>query len=114
MLGHVLRFMVAICGSLHKLAERIETETHVTINRMTLSKITRGEDAHLTWIQIVALDQVCARAGYGFLAKPRWLEQLTRNGTVRFTIASYVRKKQQRNDVANWDVQALAEAMRDC
>jgi DNA-binding Xre family transcriptional regulator len=109
MLQIALQFLVNVRGiAPRQLAER------VCINRATLSRLQKGKDARLTWEQIVALDRECACAGQGFLARPRWLEHLTRAGAVQFAVASYERKAEQRNDVSIWDLHSTAEAMRDC
>lgn len=88
------------------------------IDRRKLAKIVKGEDldVSLSVKELIALDRYLERfnqslAQHPILEKPSILDTLTKGERIAFLLGA--RAREDRVDLSNWDVEAMAEILRD-
>ena len=90
--------------------------TPFVIDRRKLARIVEGKlDVSLSVRELIALDRYLERfnlslAQHPILEKPSILETLTKGERIAFLLGA--RPREDRVDLSNWDVEAMAEILR--
>lgn len=105
-------------GSFDQLAKVINNVSGGVIDRRKLKRLTTGMDLSIRLKELVALDAYLGRLGEGLSEKPLFdrpgiLEALGRSGEVLVFYGTYPRESLERTDIIHWDIESLAEVIRD-
>jgi hypothetical protein len=105
-------------GSFDQLAKEIKEVTGGVIDRRKLKRLTEGVDVSIRLKELVALDAYFGRLGEGLSEKPLFdrpgiLEALGRSGEVLIFYATYPHDQLERTDIIHWDIESVAEVIRD-
>jgi hypothetical protein len=105
-------------GSFDKLAQAIKKVAQVSVDRRKLKRMVEGEDVSIRLKELVALDAYLSRKGEGLAEKPLFdrpgiLEALGRSGEVLIFYGAYARERLGRTDIIHWDIESVAEVIRD-
>ena len=117
-LARVLASEARRLGSFNRLAEEIRNVSGGLIDRRKLKRLTEGVDVSIRLKELVALDTYLGRLGEGLSEKPLFdrpgiLEALGRSGEVLIFYGTYPRDRLERTDIIHWDIESVAEVIRD-
>ena len=105
-------------GSFDQLAKDIKKFSGGLVDRRKLKRLTEGVDVSIRLKELVALDAYLGRLGEGLSEKPLFdrpgiLEALGHSGDVLIFFSAYPRESLERTDIIHWDIESLAEVIRD-
>ena len=105
-------------GSFDQLAKDIYKFSGGLVDRRKLKRLTEGVDVSIRLKELVALDAYLGRIGEGLSEKPLFdrpgiLEALGHSGDILIFFSAYPRESLERTDIIHWDIESLAEVIRD-